>query len=350
MLLACDPLGARRRFQHLTLLAAVAFLLTLGACRPQLPTGIIGEGKMERILYDFHTAQGIAENITPDSGSSEAYRYELIQAVYRKHHITEDEFERSMNYYCSDLQRLHRIYRNLERRFERETAAFGQANVHDVYADLSADGDTANVWGGRPVMVIRSDIHSNLLSWRQECDSTWLPGDELMWRFMPIPFSSRCMRDLVVDLVVQFTNDSVRGSVRHTSPITIQELRVANPEGWTPKSISGHIYTASTATPQDLAVIGITQIMLVRFHTRHAVSQEVAVTDSLLSDSIHSTSIVSDSLSADSADLDDRRLSPDEFRRQQSVDQKIDVVKEKPYKRQQGRRRVQQPHLIQRKR
>ena len=63
----------------------ILLLLVLTACRPQLPKGVIGEGKMERILYDYHMMQGVAENTPADTGNMETYRYELMSAVFKKH-------------------------------------------------------------------------------------------------------------------------------------------------------------------------------------------------------------------------------------------------------------------------
>lgn len=317
-------------------------VLILDACRPRLPEGIMSEGKMERILYDVHMAQGLAENTTPDSGNTETYRYELMQAVFRKHGITEEEYEHSMNYYCSDLQRLNKIYKSLEKRLEREALAYGQTNVRDVFSNLTADGDTANVWGGLPIIVVKTKAEENLQSWQQACDSTWQAGDELLWRFIPVSFSSRYVRSITADLIVYFDNDSIRGTVRHGMTGQQFELRVANPDGWMPSAIAGHIYTGIVKEGQEQAVLAATEINLVRIHIKP--KQEDTVT--VVVDSLATDSVVTDSVEEASA-TDERRRSPDEFRRQQNVDQKIDIVKEKPYVQpaQRGRRRMQQ-HVV----
>ena len=333
--------GSRSR-SVIRLMLMTVLVVLVGSCRPQLPEGVLSEGRMERILFDYHMAQGVAEQTTPDTGNVETYRYELLQAVFKKHGITEEEFEQSMSYYCSDLQRLNKIYRRLERRFEREANAFGQTRVQDVYADLSAFGDTANVWGGRPLMVVRNTVQENIQTWKQSCDSTWMPGDEVIWRFMPVSFSPHGYRTLTADLVVLYTNDSIRSAFRYGTPRTQMEIRVANPEGWTPQAIIGHLYTSVGRDQQDMAVLAATNVMLIRLHMKQPEKLEA-----LPADSISVASLATDSVEESSQPVDDRRLSPEEFRRQQPVDQKIDIVKEKPYERprQRGRRRMQQ-HLV----
>lgn len=336
----------RRAFGFLlsSLLCSFVVLL-LDACRPRLPEGVISERKMERILYDFHMAQGIAENSIPDSGNIETFRYELIQAVYRKHGITEEQFDKSMNYYCSDLQRMHKIYKNLQRRYEREAMAYGQTNVRDVFANLGADGDTANVWGGFPVLIVRSKMDENIQAWHQTCDSTWLAGDELLWRFIPVSFSPRTPRSVIADLIVYYDNDSVRGTVQYGNTGQQVEIRVSNPDGWTPAAVAGHIYLPVAREGQDQSVIAARQVMLIRLHTRPKVEEKPADADSLAVDSL---AVDSTDEEASQRTEEERRLSPDEFRRSQSVDQKIDIVKEKPYvqPQQRGRRRMQQQQHI----
>jgi hypothetical protein len=120
------------------------------------------------------------------------------------------------------------------------------------------------------------------------------------------------------------------------------EIRVANPEGWTPQTIIGHLYTSVGRDQQDMAVLAATNVMLIRLHMKQPEKPEALPEDSLSVDSL-----ATDSVEESSQPVDDRRLSPEEFRRQQPVDQKIDIVKEKPYvrPRQRGRRRIQQ-HLV----
>ena len=72
--------------------------------------------------------------------------------------------------------------------------------------------------------------------------------------------------------------------------------------------------------------------LLVRFRKN---VQPAVKTDSLGVDSLGRPALGNDSLLHDSLrpnnDDQERRLSPTEFRERQNVDQKIDIVKEKPY-------------------
>ena len=56
------------------------------ACSPSLPSGIMDEDDMTDVLVDFHLAQGMAE---AQGENIDVNRYKYIQAVFKKHRITE---------------------------------------------------------------------------------------------------------------------------------------------------------------------------------------------------------------------------------------------------------------------
>ena len=86
----------------------VCFVLI--GCKPKRPKGILSEGKMEKVMVDYHLAQGMAE--VSNEGDMEATRYKYIQAVFKKHHITEAEFDSSLVYYFMNSEKFFEIYKN----------------------------------------------------------------------------------------------------------------------------------------------------------------------------------------------------------------------------------------------
>lgn len=332
------------------LLSILALLLFVG-CQAELPKGVLSERRLERVLYDYHKAQGMADAGVIEGKSGDLQRYELQEAVFRKHKITRERFDTTMNYYCSNLERLNRIYKRLDRRLKREAEALGEVEQSgSAYTSLSAEGDTANVWGGASIIVVTNVPGSNVITWRQPCDSTWHSDDDIMWRFDSKYLSRAQTPELFADVVVTYTNDSVRAFQRRARSEGSTELRMATPTGWTPRSISGHLYMPPTQAADQRSLYVVQNHLLVRFRK----NVETKPADSLAADSLKKSSVLPDSLAADSAARlvpdDDRRLSPTEFRESQSVDQKIDIIKEKPYQPtarpsrghlQQPRRRVQ---------
>ncbi len=316
--------------KHLLLLFA---LLLLVACQVELPKGVLSERRLERVLYDYHKAQGLADAGVIEGKSGDAQRYALQEAVFRKHNITREQFDSTMNYYCSNLERLNRIYKHLDRRLKREAEALGELEQSSsAYTSLSAEGDTANVWGGAHIIVVTNVPGNNVITWRQPCDSTWHSDDDLMWKFESKYLSRTGTPDLYADIIVTYTNDSVRAFQRRARSEGSSELQMPTPSGWTPKSIAGHLYMPSTNEAEQRALYVLSGHLLVRFRKE----VKASATGNQSADSLHNVVVVSDSLQNDSARQADardteRRLSPAEFRDQQSVDQKLDIVKERPY-------------------
>ena len=340
-------------FALLALLAASLTATLLVGCKPELPSGVLSESKMERVLYDFHLAQGMAEMAPREEGQTvEQLQYEYFQSMLRKHGITEAQFDTSMVYYCSDLDRMNRVYKKVEQRLQRETEALGLVlGEKSVFHSLSSDGDTANVWADRPLFVVTPKLTDNLQTWQMTCDSTWLEGDDLIWRFSLSALTRGGFTDCFTDIVVTYTNDSVKTYLTNANTQKDYELRVSNPKDWIPRQITGHLYCNLSTDPQMMNYIFISKIALIRLHKPQSVRdswhQQVAEADTTGTDTLQVDSIQADSLGEDTPE---RRRSPQEFREEQVVDRHINVVKQKPYQPVKNGRRRLRPALNGKKR
>jgi len=319
-------------------------LCMLTACKPKLPSGVISEGKMEKVLYDYHMAQGIAEAAPiSEDRSVDQMRYEYHQAVFRKHGITQAQFDTSMVFYCSDTERLTRIYRHVQERLSRDADALGVASgPRDIYAGLTATGDTANVWMEQPMYVLRPQPLDNFQTWQILCDSTWLPGDDIMWRFMLLRKERSEIANSFADIIVVYTNDSVRSALRNLGSRSLTELRVDNPQGWTPKTITGHLYTALMTDAQKSHYLFFKDIALIRFHKPESVREQWAKGDSLAADSLLRDSTLMPKASHSNQDdtLQFQRLSPEEFMQKQGETPDVSIIKGKDYQQTPNRRRT----------
>ncbi|MEE1236085.1 MAG: DUF4296 domain-containing protein, partial [Bacteroidaceae bacterium] len=98
---------------------------------------------MVKILVDYHLAQGMAEGNDNEIES----RYLYVQAVFRKHRITEEQFDKSMVYYCEHAEDLSKIYIQVNKRIEASAAMMGMDTKTQLkYHEMSNEGDTANIW------------------------------------------------------------------------------------------------------------------------------------------------------------------------------------------------------------
>ncbi len=326
-----------------TFFLLVLQLVLLLGCKPSLPDDVISERKMERVLYDFHLSQGMVEHVPRAEGQDyESMRYELQQAVFRKHGITQEQFDRSMTYYLSDMDKLNGIYKRVSERLERDAEALGiAAGPRDAYASLTADGDTANVWNDRTFFAVRNARLSNFQLWSILCDSTWRAGDDILWRSELKRISNTYgPGELFVDLVVAYTNDSVCSTLMNVASRDDVELRIESPDDWTPRSVSGHLYTPVLSDPKQSCFFFLMRPSLIRFHKLKSSDPETS--DIQEEDSAQHSAVAADSAAS-------QRLTPEQLRDMQPVDRTINVVKQKPYqapRRGSNKKRFAQPRRM----
>lgn len=186
--------------------------LVVVACTSQ-PEGLLSESMMEDVIYDIHLSQSISDQQHNDGyleneTTSRAYR----EAVYRKYHITEAQWDSSFNYYCKHADVLHDIYENVAERLRNDVIAVGG----DVTLSGDAD-DTLNVWNAESHFVLMQKEPYNLQTFDIKGDSLFKEGEVITLSYNPQFIFQDGSRDLVVLLAVTFGNDSVAVNTRHCS-------------------------------------------------------------------------------------------------------------------------------------
>ena len=105
----------KRRIQWYYSVILLAFGLT--ACQVKRPDTVISDAKMENVLYDFHIAKAMGEEVP----YSESYKRVLyIESVYRKHGITQADFDTSMVWYARHPDALTKVYEKVNQRLKAE--------------------------------------------------------------------------------------------------------------------------------------------------------------------------------------------------------------------------------------
>lgn len=323
----------------LPLLAVAAASLVLTSCKPGRPSGILAEEVMEDILVDYHLAQGMAE--CSDRNMEEA-RYLYVQAVFRKHGVSEAEFDSSLVYYSTHSEFMAVICKNVVARVEAEARLHGlseRSGEDSFYANLTADGDTADIWPELRYVTLLPDRVHCLYSFSLQADSTFRPGDSFIWRFrtQPIEHDNR-MKDAYAMLRLDYENDSTVVTNRAVMGKAVHDLRLNPASGLDTvplRRVSGFVYltpmNGADVTPTVHAML-LHDFSLVRMHKpAPAVPDSTGASGSALpSDSIeHADSLLDDTLPA--ADQARVRLTPEQMRDMQPREHRINVVKEKPY-------------------
>ena len=95
-------------WRQICLGSAALLVLTLSACKVERPDTVLSDGQMEDILYDYHIARAMGEEI-PHNDSYKRVLY--VDAVFRKHGVVLAQSHR----YCGDLRACKQAVENSAR-------------------------------------------------------------------------------------------------------------------------------------------------------------------------------------------------------------------------------------------
>lgn len=284
------------------LVAVMALLFCVSSCKPSLPSGVLSKGKMTDILYDYHLALAMAHmDDNGDKGQSLAYR----EAVLRKHDVTSAEFDSSMVYYMRHTELLEDVYKDLTDRYNNEiTAMGGSAKEGGEFANLSATGDTANVWNLAASMVFMPVKPFNSTSFDIKVDSTFHKGDRLMLDFDAQFIYQDGMRNGVAMLAVQFGNDSIAQRTIMIQSTQHYSVELSDADSLGIKSVKGYFMLMNGDNGTDvssqttLKLMFLEHIKLIRMHPQKPVASPAGSSSSASSDSLRKDSASSSSSSS----------------------------------------------------
>lgn len=284
------------------LVAVMALLFSVSSCKPSLPGGVLSKGKMTDILYDYHLALAMAHmDDNGDKGQSLAYR----EAVLRKHDVTSAEFDSSMVYYMRHTELLEDVYKDLTDRYNNEiTAMGGSAKEGGEFANLSATGDTANVWNLATSMVFMPVQPFNSTSFDIKVDSTFHKGDRLMLDFDAQFIYQDGMRNGVAMLAVQFGNDSIAQRTIMIQSTQHYSVELSDADSLGIKSVKGYFMLMNddngtgVSSQTTLKLMFLEHVKLIRMHPLKPVAAPAGSASSASSDSLRKDSASSASSSS----------------------------------------------------
>lgn len=284
------------------LVAVMALLFSVSSCKPSLPSGVLSKGKMTDILYDYHLALAMAHmDDNGDKGQSLAYR----EAVLRKHDVTSAEFDSSMVYYMRHTELLEDVYKDLTDRYNNEiTAMGGSAKEGGEFANLSATGDTANVWNLATSMVFMPVKPFNSTSFNIKVDSTFHKGDRLMLDFDAQFIYQDGMRNGVAMLAVQFGNDSIAQRTIMIQSTQHYSVELSDADSLGIKSVKGYFMLMNddngtgVSSQTTLKLMFLEHIKLIRMLPLKPVAAPAGSSPSASSDSLRKDSASSASSSS----------------------------------------------------
>lgn len=191
--------------------------------------------KLEQVLYDYH----IAEAMSAESGIDSIKAREYLLAVFKKHGITEAEFDSTMVYYLRHAYELNNIYEHLSERINNEAQLQGIEGTGFVSNDANAD--TANIWNLNRSHIFFTQVPYNLMKFSFKADSTFKAGDHFTLKFKSNFLYQDGSRNGYAVLAMKLDNDSV---ITRTTSITssmTQSIDVTDNEFVGVKEVNGFI-------------------------------------------------------------------------------------------------------------
>jgi hypothetical protein len=291
----------------------------LGGCKVKRPKEVIAEDKMENILYDYHLAKALGEELPME----ENYKRQLyIDAVFRKYGVTEAEFDSSMVWYTRNTSKLDDIYERVTDRLKDDAKSIDELMaVREKRNSTSVVGDSVDVWAWRKVMVLENSPMNNLFTFVLAADTNYKVNDLLVWSTDIMLNGKFDMSSApVVSLQLVYDNDSVVGVTRHVARPGKNQITLGDDKIGRVKSINGFIYRPVSDKSTDDVIVS--NISLMRYHTNDTI---IAKSDTLSADSLNNDSL---KLEVEDVKLDTavkvERLTPEEMNRRRTTIKKVE--------------------------
>ncbi len=322
-----------------TLLLMSMLLTGVSGCKPRRPSGILSPDVMEELLVDYHLAQGMAE-ARSEGRNADELRYMYIRATLKKHHIKEAVFDSSMVYYSAHSEQMAAICERVCAKIDARGSNMGTRetgiNAASKYANLTTQGDTANVWTGMRHATLTPDRLHNLLMLNWPADTATRAGDSFIWHCNTQKVSQSNLPDVYVQLIIRFENDTVTSTTSRIYGDRETELfwkPISALDSLRPTQVTTMIYMSSREQTGNARMdkiqaeaLLLSDISLIRMHKK-------AVETPL---HIDSATTRQDTLMVDTTSLDNQgsevprqRLSPTQLRDAHLHTSNIQVQKER---------------------
>ncbi len=272
---------------------SIAFIiLTFMSCEWR-SDDVVSSRKMEDILFDYHIAQAMVLNLTADERDKSL---PYLEAVYEKHGITAAQFDSSLIYYNRHPDQLADIYKNLKTRYERLDGKLSlMIGSNEMRTTYTAGGDTAEIWSGAKLLVLRQGPYLNRQTYTLKADTSFRPNDQFHFTadidFIREDLSERSTH-IYTCLALQYQNGKVVSYVRDVTSTNHVELHINAIDDLPINKLYGYFYSTGHNKTRNLGIIH--NISLLRYHTMpagYSYEADLAKTDTLQSDTIQPADI-----------------------------------------------------------
>lgn len=248
----------------------------LSACQVKRPKEVLTDSRMGEVLYDYHIAKAMGE----EYASSENFKRVLyVEAVYRKHGITQEQFDSSMVWFSRHPAVLAKIYEKVNARLR--ATRDGVNHLIALREDKPIEtqpGDSMEVWAWKPYYKLEGVPMANRLTFLLPADGNFENRDTLRWSLrLRMPHSSKRDEEVrpVMAMQMVYEKDTLISAFCVAERSGVQTLSLAADTLGAIKEVRGFVYLPAGSASASLLV---DRISLMRYHAHDSL---VIATDSL---------------------------------------------------------------------
>lgn len=157
--------------------AAVLGALAMAACN-SVPDGVIPPDKMAPLLADIYVGEAVVETSQREF-RKDTMKLALKQSVLMRHGVTSVEFDSSLYWYGSNLDKFMEVSDEVEKILQeriKEAETRGAQSAVPTRS-MSVDGDSVNLWTGPSIRRIYPYVPADYVSVTLFRDKNWERGD-----------------------------------------------------------------------------------------------------------------------------------------------------------------------------
>ena len=254
------------------------FALAVAGCKVKRPNDVIPESKMESLLYDYHLAKSMGDNLP----YSENYKKALyIDAVFKKYGTTQAVFDSSMVWYTRNTEVLSKIYEKVKKRLKDQQDEVNHLiALRDKNPKMTEPGDSLDVWPWLRMIRLTGEMMNNRYSFVLPTDTNYKDRDTLVWevnyRFLE-PMLADSLRAVAMGMQVIYEKDTINHLKTITRP-GVQQIRLYADTLGAMKEIRGFIYYPMLGEQKGGTLLA-DHFTMTRYHCKDTLA--FAVRDSL---------------------------------------------------------------------
>lgn len=245
----------------------IAFsIFILIGCKVKRPDDVIPESTMVDLLYDYHIAKAMSE----DLNTNENYKKALyLDAVLNKYGTNQASFDSSMVWYTRNADVLSKVYEKVTEKFKAKQTNINQLiAIRDKKPQTSQPGDSIDVWAWNKMLYLTNIPLYNSYAFVLPIDSNFKERDEFVWQARFNRSNAHQDDSLlypVMAMQVVYYNDSVIGKTINITNNGRQEIRIQSDSLGKILEIKGFIYNPIELNNSALL---IDSISLMRYHSK----------------------------------------------------------------------------------